>query len=121
MHGAASGVRYTDKVVGGGEAVSPGLLVGVGYVMKVDGKVLLDTSKRPQVTKLAPIEGLRAEPSSPAAPWTGCARFRKPRKRTRSPVGVMQTRKVTRGLCDPPPPLLYTRGTRAVHQRDAEN
>lgn len=34
---------------GGGEAVAPGLLVGVGYVMKVDGAVVLDTTKRPQV------------------------------------------------------------------------
>jgi FKBP-type peptidyl-prolyl cis-trans isomerase len=46
---AASGVKYTDKVFGGGEAVAPGLLVGVGYVMKVDGAVVLDTTKRPQV------------------------------------------------------------------------
>jgi len=44
-----SGVKYTDKVFGGGEAVAPGLLVGVGYVMKVDGAVVLDTTKRPQV------------------------------------------------------------------------
>ena len=46
---SASGVKYTDKVFGGGEAVAPGLLVGVGYVMKVDGAVVLDTTRRPQV------------------------------------------------------------------------
>eukprot|EP00242_Pyramimonas_sp_CCMP2087_P013803 CAMPEP_0198204944 /NCGR_PEP_ID=MMETSP1445-20131203/8428_1 /TAXON_ID=36898 /ORGANISM="Pyramimonas sp., Strain CCMP2087" /LENGTH=264 /DNA_ID=CAMNT_0043877049 /DNA_START=749 /DNA_END=1543 /DNA_ORIENTATION=+ len=45
----ASGIEYVDKVVGGGERVAPGLLVAIAYELRVDGEVILDTKKRPQV------------------------------------------------------------------------
>mmetsp|Transcript_32770 Transcript_32770/g.71505 ORF Transcript_32770/g.71505 Transcript_32770/m.71505 type:complete len:268 (-) Transcript_32770:214-1017(-) len=45
----ASGVTYLDKVIGGGEKVGPGLLVAISYELSVDGEVVLDAKKRPQV------------------------------------------------------------------------
>jgi len=60
----ASGLKYVDKVVGGGEMVGPGLLVGVSYTLSVDGTVVLDASRRPQIIlyggKKAPSGGLCA-------------------------------------------------------------
>lgn len=45
----ASGVVFQDKVVGGGEKVEAGLLVGVSYSIFVDDKLVFDASKRPQI------------------------------------------------------------------------
>mmetsp|Transcript_1129 Transcript_1129/g.1578 ORF Transcript_1129/g.1578 Transcript_1129/m.1578 type:complete len:269 (-) Transcript_1129:111-917(-) len=48
----ASGMTYLDKVVGGGERPETGLLVGLNYILSYDDKVILDTSKRPQIVLL---------------------------------------------------------------------
>lgn len=45
----ASGVAYQDKVIGGGELVGPGLLVGLSYNLYYNDRLMFDATKRPQI------------------------------------------------------------------------